>query len=71
MTTTLTEAHGRPRLSQLRSRNQNQSRRDQNPSKHPQSPIAKFMHDNRTHVLRPESGNAPNCYYVGIDKEVS
>jgi hypothetical protein len=22
-------------------------------------------------VLRPETGNAPNVYYVGIDKEVS
>jgi len=35
------------------------------------SPISKFLRDNRTHVLRPESGNAPNVFYVGIDKEVS
>ena len=39
--------------------------------KDPASPISKFMHDNRTYVLKPESGNAPNCYYVGTDKEVS
>ena len=36
-----------------------------------QSPISRFLHDNRTHVLRPEPGNAPNVYYIGIDKEVS
>jgi Fe-S-cluster-containing dehydrogenase component len=36
-----------------------------------QSPISLFIRNNRTHVLRPESGNAPNVYYVGIDKDVS
>ena len=36
-----------------------------------QSPISQFIRDNRIHVLRPESGNAPNVYYVGIDKDVS
>jgi tetrathionate reductase subunit B len=35
-----------------------------------QSPISLFIRNNRTHVLRPESGNAPNVYYVGIDKDV-
>jgi len=36
-----------------------------------ESPISKFIRHNRTHVLRPESGNAPNVFYVGIDKDVS
>lgn len=36
-----------------------------------QSPISLFIRNNRVQVLRPESGNAPNVYYVGIDKEVS
>ena len=36
-----------------------------------QSPISLFLKNNRTHVLKPESGNAPNVYYVGIDKEVN
>jgi tetrathionate reductase subunit B len=35
-----------------------------------QSPISQFIRNNRTYVLRPESGNAPNVYYVGIDKDV-
>jgi Fe-S-cluster-containing dehydrogenase component len=35
-----------------------------------QSPIRLFIRNNRTHVLRPESGNAPNVYYVGLDKDV-
>jgi tetrathionate reductase subunit B len=35
------------------------------------SPISRFIRDNRVQVLRPETGNAPNCFYVGIDKEVS
>src|SRR5450755_5201246 len=35
-----------------------------------QSPISLFIRNNRTHVLRPESGNAPNVYYVGLDKDV-
>jgi Fe-S-cluster-containing dehydrogenase component len=37
----------------------------------PQSPISLFIRNNRVQVLRPESGNAPNVFYVGIDKEVS
>jgi len=36
-----------------------------------QSPISLFIRNNRVQVLKPESGNAPNVYYVGIDKEVS
>jgi Fe-S-cluster-containing dehydrogenase component len=35
------------------------------------SPISKFLRDNRVQVLKPETGNAPNTYYVGLDKEVS
>lgn len=36
-----------------------------------QSPISLFLRNNRVQVLRPESGNAPNVFYVGIDKEVN
>jgi len=36
----------------------------------PQSPVSVFIRENRVQVLRPESGNAPNVFYVGIDKEV-
>ncbi|OGA03480.1 MAG: hypothetical protein A3H35_17305 [Betaproteobacteria bacterium RIFCSPLOWO2_02_FULL_62_17] len=35
-----------------------------------QSPISLFIRNNRVQVLKPETGNAPNVYYVGIDKEV-
>ena len=35
-----------------------------------QSPISIFLRNNRVTVLKPESGNAPNVFYVGIDKEV-
>jgi Fe-S-cluster-containing dehydrogenase component len=35
-----------------------------------QSPISLFVRNNRVQVLRPESGNAPNVFYVGIDREV-
>ena len=35
-----------------------------------QSEISEFIRENRVHVLRPETGNAPNVFYVGIDKEV-
>ena len=35
------------------------------------SPISQFIRNNRVSVLRPESGNAPNVFYIGIDKEVS
>ena len=37
----------------------------------PQSPISLFIRNNRVQVLRPETGNAPNVFYVGIDKEVN
>ena len=36
-----------------------------------QSPISLFIRNNRVQVLKPESGNAPNVFYVGIDKEVN
>jgi tetrathionate reductase subunit B len=36
-----------------------------------ESPVSLFVRNNRVQVLRPESGNSPNVYYVGIDKEVS
>ena len=36
-----------------------------------ESPFSRFIRNNRVHVLRPESGNAPNVFYVGIDKEVN
>jgi tetrathionate reductase subunit B len=36
-----------------------------------QSPISLFIRNNRVQVLKPETGNAPNVYYVGIDKEVN
>jgi Fe-S-cluster-containing dehydrogenase component len=36
-----------------------------------QSPISLFIRNNRVHVLKPETGNAPNVFYVGLDKEVN
>jgi Fe-S-cluster-containing dehydrogenase component len=36
----------------------------------PESPISKFIRDNRVQVLKPEMGTSPSVYYVGIDKEV-
>ena len=36
-----------------------------------ESPISLFIRNNRVQVLRAESGNAPNVFYVGIDKEVT
>ncbi|MCK5273100.1 MAG: 4Fe-4S dicluster domain-containing protein, partial [Alphaproteobacteria bacterium] len=36
-----------------------------------ESPISVFLRDNRVMVLKPEQGNAPTCFYIGIDKEVS
>ena len=37
----------------------------------PQSPVSRFIRDNRVEVLKPETGNRPNVFYIGIDKEVS
>ena len=34
-----------------------------------QSPISLFIRNNRVQVLKPETGNAPNVFYVGIDKD--
>jgi len=36
-----------------------------------QSPISQFVRNNRVQVLKPETGNEPNVFYVGIDKEVN
>jgi Fe-S-cluster-containing dehydrogenase component len=36
-----------------------------------QSVISQFIQNNRVQVLRPETGNAPNVFYVGLDKGVS
>ena len=36
-----------------------------------QSLISQFIQNHRVQVLRPETGNAPNVFYVGIDKDVS
>jgi tetrathionate reductase subunit B len=35
-----------------------------------QSEISEFIRENRVQVLKPETGTAPNVFYVGIDKEV-
>ena len=35
-----------------------------------QSSISQFVSNNRVAVLKPETGNAPNVFYVGIDKDV-
>ena len=36
-----------------------------------ESSVSQFIRENRVQVLRPESGNAPNVFYIGIDKEVN
>jgi len=36
-----------------------------------QSRISQFVQNNRVYVLRPETGNAPNVFYVGTDKDVN
>ena len=36
-----------------------------------QSPISQFVRNNRVQVLKPETGNGPNVFYVGIDREVN
>jgi len=36
-----------------------------------ESPISAFLRDNRVMVLKPEQGNAPTCFYIGLDKDVS
>ncbi len=35
------------------------------------SPVSEFIRNNPVQVLKPESGNAPMCFYIGIDKDVS
>jgi tetrathionate reductase subunit B len=39
-------------------------------AKDAQSPISLFIRNNRVQVLKPDTGNEPNVYYVGIDKAV-
>lgn len=34
------------------------------------SSISNFIRENRVQVLKPETGNAPMCFYKGLDKEV-
>jgi len=36
-----------------------------------ESTVSRFIRDNRVQVLKPETGNAPNVFYIGLDKEVS
>ena len=36
-----------------------------------ESAISQFIRDNRVMVLKPETGNGPNAFYIGIDKDVS
>ncbi len=36
-----------------------------------QSVVSRFIRDNRVQVLKPETGNAPNVFYIGLDKEVT
>jgi Fe-S-cluster-containing dehydrogenase component len=35
-----------------------------------ESVVSRFIRDNRVQVLKPETGNAPNVFYIGLDKEV-
>ena len=36
----------------------------------PASPISVFIRDNRVQVLKPDTGNEPTCYYVGLNWDV-
>ncbi len=35
------------------------------------STISEFVNNNPVQVLKPESGNGPMCFYIGIDKDVT
>ena len=35
------------------------------------SPVNDFINNNQVQVLKPESGNAPMCFYKGLDKDVT
>ena len=35
------------------------------------SQINQFVNNNQVQVLKPESGNGPMCFYIGLDKDVS
>jgi len=36
-----------------------------------QSRISQFIQNNRVRVLKPETGNGPNVFYIGTDKDVT
>jgi tetrathionate reductase subunit B len=36
----------------------------------PESEISRIIGENRVAVLKPELGNEPRVYYLGMDKEV-
>ena len=36
-----------------------------------ESPVSRFVRENRVSVLKPETGNAPNVFYIGLDKGVN
>jgi len=38
--------------------------------KDPKSEIRRIMHERRYHVLKPDLGTNPKCYYIGLDQEV-
>jgi Fe-S-cluster-containing dehydrogenase component len=38
--------------------------------KDPQSHIRKVLHSRRYHLLKPDLGTDPKCYYIGLDLEV-
>jgi len=38
--------------------------------KDPESPVARILRQERISVLKPETGNSPKTFYVGLDKEV-
>jgi Fe-S-cluster-containing dehydrogenase component len=39
--------------------------------KDPESEITALIRDNQVQVLKPEMGNAPMCFYIGLDKDVT
>ena len=38
--------------------------------KDPESRVARILREERIGVLKPETGNSPKTFYVGLDKEV-
>jgi Fe-S-cluster-containing dehydrogenase component len=39
--------------------------------KDPESEISKLILENQVQVLKPEMGNKPMCFYIGLDKDVT